>query len=150
MRFVENDERINRGPCFQPACSAAWAYRLRVCPGPEEPPHSVRSIARCVGTDECQVTCATLAEFRFSVFLFSFSFVVFYPGRHVPVPYLLSQNLIFGNAEFFSKWTESVPVLRQKTKCLKQNARPRIKADRVSLSAGSQKGRCIGVHQRGL
>ena len=54
-----------------------------------------------------------------------------------PVP---SQNLIFGNGEFFSKW-KSVPVLRQKTKCLKQNARPRNKADRVSLSAGSQKGR---------
>ena len=42
------------------------------------------------------------------------------------------------------------PGLRQKTKCLKQNAPPRIVADRVSLSAGSQKGRCIGVHQRGL
>ena len=29
------------------------------------------------------------------------------------------------------KWTESAPRLRQNTKCLKQKARPRIKADRV-------------------
>ena len=60
-----------------------------VCPGPEEPPHGVLSIALSVGIGECPV----MSNFGLSPnsFLICILFFLcsFYPGRHVPVPYLV-------------------------------------------------------------
>ena len=68
-----------------------------VCPGPEEPPHGVLSIALSVGIGECPVMSNFgLSPNSFlicSLFSSHFPLCSFYPGRHVPVPYSPGTNL---------------------------------------------------------